>query len=237
MDEASHSLVIQITNKAIKKEAIKIQARVIGHDEGMDEYKIKQEEFHVTLAMLKIKDTEGIQEVKKMMVDIKNDLTAKGTILKIRHVNTFPGDQILYAKVIPEPIATLSLILSVIEDRVSESHRVELINKQHVEQYVHHMTLFQINRKDAKTIQPNSYKEHLYDELGIQPLNIQLCVIDDQRSNGFYHTLFSVEFWQNREPQGKRLKEYKVFCVYMPIFSLIPSSPALVRLNRERLLG
>ena len=156
MDEASHSLVIQITNKAIKKEAIKIQARVIDHDEGMDEYKIKQEELHVTLAMFKIKDTEGIEEVKKMMVDIKNDLTAKGAILKIGHVNTFPGDQILYAKVIPEPIATLSLILSIIEDRVSESHRVELINKQQVEQYVHHMTLFQINRKDAKTIQPKS---------------------------------------------------------------------------------
>ena len=56
------------------------------------------------------------------------------------------------------------------------------------------MTLFQINQKDAKTIQPNSYKEHLYDQLGIQQLNIQLCVIDDQQSNGFYHTLFSVEF-------------------------------------------
>ena len=72
MDEASHSLVIKITNKAIKKEAIKIQAKVIGKDEGMDEYKIKQEEFHVTLAMFKIKDTEGIEEVKKMMVDIKH---------------------------------------------------------------------------------------------------------------------------------------------------------------------
>ena len=206
MDEASHSLVIQITNKAIKKAAIKILAKVIGKDEGMDEYKIKQEEFHVTLAMFKIKDTEGIEEVKKMMVDIKNNLIAKGAILKICHVNTFPGDQILYAKVIPEPIATLSLISSVIEDRVSESHRVELINKQ-VEQYVHHMTLFQINLKDAKTIQPNSCKEHLYDQLGIQPLNIQLCVIDDQPSNGFYHTLFSVEFWQNRKDQRKGLNE------------------------------
>ena len=47
MGEASHSLVIQITNEDIKKEAINIQNCVIDHDKDMAEYKIDPEEFHV----------------------------------------------------------------------------------------------------------------------------------------------------------------------------------------------
>ena len=120
----------------------------------MAKYKTNPEKFHVTLAMLKIKEPDGLKDAKKMIVDIKDNLKTKGPILKIGNINTFPSRKGLYAKVVPEPSDIMHLISSFIEESVSGSNSVELINKPQK----HHMTLF----KHAKKIRPNFYKEHLY---------------------------------------------------------------------------
>ena len=192
MVEASHSLVIQITEEEIKEKACEIQKQVIGHDAGMADYIVKPEELHITLAMLQIEDAEGIEMVKKIITDNADDL--KGAIIRIGGISTFSQDHVLYAKVVTLPSGTLDRLSSVIKKRVSQcSQKVQLIRKQQQEEYVHHMSLFHIPLKEAKTIPPDSYQK--LSRLGAQHLNnIQLCVVDDKRRpDGFYNTLLDVK--------------------------------------------
>ena len=157
MVEASHSLVIQITQEEIKEKACQIQKQVIGHDVGMADYIVKPEELHITLAMLQIGDAEGIEMVKKIITDNADDL--KGAIIRIGGISTFSQDHVLYAKVLPSD-DILNQLSSVIKKRVSEcSQKVQLINKQQQEEYVHHMSLVHIPPKEAKTIPPDSYQK------------------------------------------------------------------------------
>ena len=101
MVEASHSLVIQITEEEIKEKACEIQEQVIGHDAGMADYIVKPEELHITLAMLQIEDAEGIEMVKKIITDNADAL--KGAIIRIGDISTFSEDHVLYAKVDTSP--------------------------------------------------------------------------------------------------------------------------------------
>ena len=126
MVEASHSLVIQITEEEIKEKACEIQEQVIGHDAGMADFIVKSEELHITLAMLQIEDAaEGIEMVKKIITDTADAL--KGAIIRIRGISTFSEDHVLYAKVVTLPSDILDR-LSVIKKRVSQcSQKVQLI--------------------------------------------------------------------------------------------------------------
>ena len=102
MVEASHSLVIQITEEEIKEKACEIQEQVIGHDAGMADFIVKSEELHITLAMLQIEDAaEGIEMVKKFITDTADAL--KGAIIRIGGISTFSEDHVLYAKVVTLP--------------------------------------------------------------------------------------------------------------------------------------
>ena len=101
MVEASHSLVIQITEEEIKEKACEIQKQVIGHDAGMADYIVKPEELHITLAMLQIEDAEGIEMVRKIVTD--NADTLKGATIRIGDISTFSEDHVLYAKVDTSP--------------------------------------------------------------------------------------------------------------------------------------
>ena len=140
MVEASHSLVIQITQEEIKEKACQIQKQVIGHDVGMADYIVKPEELHITLAMLQIEDAEGIEMVKKIITDNADDL--KGAIIRIGGISTFSQDHVLYAKVVTLPSNILGRLSSVIKKRVSQcSQKVQLIEKQQQEEYVHHHTV------------------------------------------------------------------------------------------------
>ena len=73
------------------------------------------------------------------------------------------------------------------------SQKVQLIKKEQQEEYVHHMSLFHIPPKEARTIPPDSYQK--LSHLGSQHLNnIQLCVVGDKRGpDGFYNTLLNVK--------------------------------------------
>ena len=127
MVEASHSLVIQITEEEIKEKACEIQEQVIGHDAGMADYIVKPEELHITLAMLQIEDAEVIEMVKKIITDNADAL--KGAIIRIGDISTFSEDHVLYAKVVTLPSDDiLNQLSSVIKKKVSKcSQKVQLI--------------------------------------------------------------------------------------------------------------
>ena len=80
-------MVIQITEEEIKEKACEIQQQVIGHDAGMADYIVKPEELHITLAMLRIEDAEGIEIVKKIVTDNADSL--KGAKIRIGDLSTF----------------------------------------------------------------------------------------------------------------------------------------------------
>ena len=161
--------------------------------------------YHMTLCMLRIEDTEGVQEATQMMRDLEADLrtilegSESAIRLRVGELSTF-GQRVLYAKVTPEPFDAFSLVMSAIQSKVSEcSDKVQPNNKFG---FVPHMTLVKVNRpvaraRHSKYLLSKYYEEHLHDQLGVQPFNnLHLCVIDDQTrlSDGFYHTLHQSQF-------------------------------------------
>ena len=161
--------------------------------------------YHMTLCMLRIEDTEGVQEATQMMRDLEADLrtilegSENAIRLRVGELSTF-GQRVLYAKVPPEPFDAFSLVMSAIQSKGSEcSDKVQANNKFG---FVPHMTLVKVNRpvaraRHSKYLPSKYYEEHVHDQLGVQPFdNLQLCVIDDQTrlSDGFYHTLHQSQF-------------------------------------------
>ena len=157
--------------------------------------------FHITLSMVRINSSKGIDEAKMLMDDLKEEferiIKKQPCRLLLSGLDTF-GQRVLFAKVIPDPVDIYDIMYSVIQKKLESCSNVSTTNKF---QSVPHMTLLKVSRpvgriRNSKYLPSYLYEEFSDHKFGSQPINnVKLCLIDAETgSDGFYQTLRSIEF-------------------------------------------
>ena len=157
--------------------------------------------FHITLSMVRINGSKGLDEAKILMDEIREefDIIVKSQSCKLvlNGLDTF-GQRVLFAKVICDPVDIYDNMYSVIQNKLESCVNVSTTNKF---QSVPHMTLLKVSRPVARIRNSKYLPSYLYEEFvdkkfGTQPINnLKLCLIDaESGSDGFYQTVSTIEF-------------------------------------------
>ena len=197
-ERSTHFLAIKITNPDIIAKAKEIQRHIVRQEEALGDCCMKQGLFHITVAMLRLPNYEGIHEAMTLVESLSPVLTevAKTVKFHLKGLDTF-GQRVLYANVIPEPEEEFWMFLSEIKNRIAEtSSNVTVTNKF---EFTPHMTLLKVSRpisrlRNSKYLPSSLYEDFIDADFGIQvPNNLQLCVIEaTTRDDGFYRTLTDI---------------------------------------------
>jgi len=202
-ERSSHFIAVKISNEDIVKNILKVQNKIIENEEILQDCCMKKGLLHITLAMLRIKGEEGIEEARKLMRTIKPKLTEiladkNKAVLKIEKLKTF-GHRVVYADVIPTCSQLFYQLVNMVRQSVENSS--DLLNITNSFDFVPHLTVAKVSRpvareRRSKYIDSSYYQEFQEERFGEQALdNLQLCVIDSStRYDGFYNTLAELQF-------------------------------------------
>ena len=157
--------------------------------------------FHITLSMIRISGSKGINEAKMLMNELKEEferiIKKEPCQLLLSGLDTF-GQRVLFAKVIPDPVDIYDIMYSVIQNKLESCSNVSTTNKF---QSVPHMTLLKVSRpvgriRNSKYLPSYLYEDFIDKKFGSQPINnLKLCLIDAETgSDGFYQTVSTIEF-------------------------------------------
>ena len=117
----THSIVIQVTTPEIKSQAATVQESVVKYDPELSQYKVKPEQLHITLAMLKIADDEGVKHAVQCLDEVK----ANGIEFHLEGVDTFQP-LVLYAKVNPKPQDAFKKFKAGLDRRLEQCSKIKV---------------------------------------------------------------------------------------------------------------
>ena len=202
-ERSSHFIAIKISNEDIVKNIKKVQSKIIENEEILQDCCMKEGLLHITIAMLRIKGEEGIEEARKLMRTIKPKLEEvladkSEAVLNIEKLKTF-GHRVVYAEVLPSNSQLFYQLVNIVRESVENSS--DLLNITNSFDFVPHLTIAKVSRpvareRRSKYIDTSYYQEFQEERFGEQVLdNLQLCVIDSStRYDGFYNTLAELKF-------------------------------------------
>ena len=202
-DRSTHFIAIKINNKEIVTNLMKVQESIMAREELLQECCMKRGLFHITIAMLRIRGEEGLDEARQMMQRLEAELRTlledrSRTVLTVRGLNNF-GQRVVYGEVEAEEPELLASLVTRVKRAVVEAGPGVSLNDKFG--FVPHVTLAKVSRpvarmRRSKYIDSGYYEAHINDTFGQQNIdNLQLCVIDSStRYDGFYSTLTDLQF-------------------------------------------
>ena len=121
-DRSTHFIAIKINNPEIVENVCKVQEEIINHEEILQDCCMKKGLFHITIAMIRLEGTEGVNNAKKMMHDLQPELEKilsdrSKNILTVKNLNNF-GQRVVYGEVTPSNPEILSRLVSCIKTGV-----------------------------------------------------------------------------------------------------------------------
>lgn len=202
-DRSTHFIAIKINNQEIIENLIRVQESIMAREELLQECCMKRGLFHITIAMLRIRGEEGLDQARQMMQRLKVELDSlledrSRTLLTVRGLNNF-GQRVVYGEVEAAEPGLLSSLVTRVKRVVTEAGPGVSLNDKFG--FVPHVTLAKVSRpvariRRSKYIDSSYYEAHINDTFGLQNIdNLQLCVIDSStRYDGFYSTLTDLQF-------------------------------------------
>ena len=202
-DRSTHFIAIKINNQEIMENLIRVQESIIAREELLQECCMKRGLFHITIAMLRIRGEEGLDQARQMMQRLMVELDTmledrSRTVLTVRGLNSF-GQRVVYGEVEAAEPGLLSSLVTRVKRGVMEAGPGVSLNDKFG--FVPHVTLAKVSRpvarlRRSKYIDSSYYEAHINDTFGLQNIdNLQLCVIDSStRYDGFYTTLTGLQF-------------------------------------------
>ena len=151
-DRSTHFIAIKITNQDIIDNIVKVQREIIDHEEMLQECCMKRGLFHITLAMIRLTGSEGVEEAVNMMKSLQQELTSlfhdlSKSSVQVQCLNNF-GQRVVYAEVQPHHPDTLMSLVSLVKRRVTEAGPNVALNDKFG--FVPHLTLAKVSRPVAR---------------------------------------------------------------------------------------
>lgn len=199
-ERSTHFLAVKVNSKELSSNLVKVQQSLVAREQILQDCCMKEELFHMTLGMFRLRDIQGIQLAVDMVRTIKDEapeiIQGRDTLLEVDGLNNF-GHRVVYAQVKPKDPQLFQDFLSFIRRKFeSIGDKVQSTNSF---EFVPHITLAKVSRpisriRRSQYIDESFYAHHKNEYFGSQRLdNLQLCIIETStRFDGFYTTLEDV---------------------------------------------